>query len=217
MCNFNQIKNISTMINNDQFNIILSGILFLLCVFFEYEQIEGYEKYIIYIFLPVFSFAYYFRKLYLDNSLSFIKGNPFRINYNINPKDFGSNMNEKNFFAFLQTDNAMNSLIYIMKKIVIVNYILKNKENIEKSIFEINNMYDNFNLAQLKQKNILEILDELNILINNEKNEKIIQAQNMEEKPMENIYNLFLHFNYINIDIFNHKKIFEFLINEFSN
>ena len=217
MCNFNQIKNISTMINNDQFNIILSGILFLLCVFFEYEQIEGYEKYIIYLFLPVFSFAYYFRKLYLDNSLSFIKGNPFRINYNINPKDFRSNMNEKNFFAFLQTDNAMNSLIYIMKKIVIVNYILKNKENIEKSIFEINNMYDNFNLAQLKQKNILEILDELNILINNEKNEKIIQAQNMEEKPMENIYNLFLHFNYINIDIFNHKKIFEFLINEFSN
>ena len=223
MINLNHNKNISTMINNDQFTIILSGILFLLCVFFEYEEIEGYEKYIIYLFLPVFSFAYYFRKLYLDNSLSFIKGYKFKKNNNINDRAFGTNMNEKNFFEFLQTDNAKNSLIFILKRIVIVNYILKNNDNedIEKNIFEINNMYDSFNLPQLKEKNILGILEELNILINNETNDKNNETQNTDEETKENIYNFFLNFNNIKRsnenNIYNHSNIFNFLIKEFSN
>ena len=219
MINLNHNKNISTMINNDQFNIILSGILFLLCVFFEYEEIEGYEKYIIYLFLPVFSFAYYFRKLYLDNSLSFIKGYKFKKNNNINDRAFGTNMNEKNFFEFLQTDNAKNSLIFILKRIVIVNYILKNNDNedIEKNIFEINNMYDSFNLPQLKEKNILGILKELHILINTEANDKNNETQNTDEETKENIYNLFLNFSNIKKSIYNHSNIFNFLIKEFSN
>ena len=73
-------------------------------------------------------------------------------------------MTEKNFFDFLKTDNAMNSLNFILKKIVIVNYLLKNKEDIDKGMFELNNMYQSLNLAQLKQKNIIEILEELDII-----------------------------------------------------
>jgi hypothetical protein len=103
--------------------------------------------------------------------------------FNKNEKAFIYHMETNKFFDFLKTDNAKNCLIFILKKIIIVNYLLKNKEEVGKDMFDIDNMFDWINLSQLKQKNILEILDELNILINNEKNEKIIQAQNMEEKP----------------------------------
>jgi hypothetical protein len=141
----------------------------------------------------------------------------------MNDRAFGTNMNEKNFFEFLQTDNAKNSLIYILKRIVIANYILKNNDNedIEKNIFEINNMYDSFNLPQLKEKNILGILEELNILINNETNDKNNETQNTDEETKENIYNFFLNFNNIirsnENNIYNHSNIFNFLIKEFSN
>ena len=223
MCNLNQNTNISTMVNNDQFNIILSGILFLLCVFFEYEEIKGYEKYIIYLFLPVFSFAYYFRKLYLNNSLSFAKENPFINNNIVNEKSFAKKMTENNFFTFLKADSSMNSLIFILKKIVIANYLLKNKEEIDKGMFELNNMYESFNLPQLKQKNIIQVLDELETIINNEKNEKNNKMQT-DEEPKENIYNIFFQFfknkNKKNNEekiIYNHRNIFNFLINEFTN
>ena len=219
MCNLNQNKNISTMINNDQFNILLSGILFLTCVFFEYQEIEGYEKYIIYMFLPIYSFSYYFRKLYLDNSLSFIKEFKFKKNNNgMNDKTFMSNMNEIKFFEFLSTDKAMDPLIFILKKIVIVNYLLKNIEDIDEGMFELNNMYQNINLSQLKQKNVLQILDELDILINKEKNEKNNQIQTMEEEPQENIYNVFFNFfKSNNSNMNNYKNVFNFLIKEFTN
>ena len=79
-------------------------------------------------------------------------------------------METNKFFDFLKTDNAKNCLIFILKKIIIVNYLLKNKEEVGKDMFDIDNMFDWINLSQLKQKNILEILDELEIMINHEKN-----------------------------------------------
>ena len=216
LCNLNQNKNITTLINNDQFNIILSGILFLLCVFFDYEEIEGYEKYIIYIFLPIYSFAYYFRKLYLDNSLIFVKEYKFKKNNNMNDKAFINTMNENYFFDFLKTGNSMNSLKFILKKIVIANYLLKNKEDVDKGMFELNNMYQSLNLGQLKQKNIIQILDELETIINQENNEKNNKMQIMEEEPnKENIFNIFFKFN--NNTTFNHRNVFNFLIKEFTN
>ena len=222
MCNLDKNKNIPTMINNDQFNIILSGILFLLCVFFEYEEVEGYEKYIIYLFLPVYSFAYYFRKLYLNNSLTFGKEDLFNKNSVINERAFINKMNEKNFFEFLKTDNSSNSLKFILKKLVIVNYLLKNKDEVDKGMFETNNIYESFNLPQLKQKNIIQILDELEIIINNEKNLKNDQMEISDEEPKETIYNIFFQFfnnnnNKKNRNIYNHKNIFNFLIKEFTN
>ena len=191
MCNLEKNKNIPTMINFDQFNIILSGILFLLCVFFEYEEIEGYEKYIIYLFLPVYSFAYYFRKLYLNNSLTFAKEDLINKNSIINEKAFINKMNENYFFEFLKNDNSMKYLNFILKKIVIANCLLKNKDKVDKGMFEMNNIYESFNLPQLKQKNIIQILDELEIIINNEKNLKNNQMEINDEEPKETIYNIF--------------------------
>ena len=216
MHNLNRIKNISNLIIDDQFTNILSGILFLICVFFEYDGIKGYEKYILYLFLPLFSFSYYFRKLYLDNSLTFIKETMPKSKFNKNEKAFIYHMETNKFFDFLKTDNAKNCLIFILKKIIIVNYLLKNKEEVGKDMFDIDNMFDWINLSQLKQKNILEILDELEIMINHEKNLLDNAMIDINEEPKEYIYNIFFNFmNKKNNTIYNHKNIFQFLINEF--
>ena len=84
-------------------------------------------------------------------------------------------MNENYFFEFLKNDNSMKYLNFILKKIVIANCLLKNKDKVDKGMFEMNNIYESFNLPQLKQKNIIQILDELEIIINNEKNLKNVK------------------------------------------
>ena len=215
MHNLNQIKNISNLIVNNQFNILLSGILFLICIFFEYDDIKGYEKYILYLFLPLFSFSYYFRKLYLDNSLTFIKENMIKSKGTHNEKAFINQMEQNKFFAFLKTDNAFNSLKFILKKITIVNYLLKNKEEVAKDLFDEDIMFDWLNLSHLKQKNILEILDDLELMINNEKNTIDNKMSDINEDSKENIYNIFFNFSNKKHNIYNHKKIYEFLIDEF--
>ena len=193
---------------------MLSGILFLICIFFEYDDIKGYEKYILYLFLPLFSFSYYFRKLYLDNNLTFIKENILKSKNN--EKAFINKMEQSKFTEFLKGTDVFNSLIFILKKITIVNYLLKNEEDVNKDLFDFNKMLDWLNLSQLKQKNILEILSELELMINNEKNILENKMIDINEEPNENIYNLFFNFsNNNNKSIYNHKKIYEFLIDEF--
>ena len=221
--NIIQTKDIFLMINNDQFKIIFSGILFLLCIFFEYEEIEGYEIYILYMFLPLFIFTYYFRKIYLDNSLSFIKDN-ISSNNNSNVKPFAAYMNINDFYFFIQNENEKDStLIYLLKKLMIVNYLLKNKEEIEENMFEFDIMIKNLGIEKIKGKNICQILDDLYEIIINDKNlnDDINdnQMKDIDEIPKKNLYNLFFNFNTNKnkIKIYNHKKIFEFLISEFSN
>ena len=214
MYNLTQMKNISNLIINNQFTNLLSGILFLICIFFEYDDIKGYEKYILYLFLPLFSFSYYFRKLYLDNNLTFIKENILKSKNN--EKAFINKMEQSKFTEFLKGTDVFNSLIFILKKITIVNYLLKNEEDVNKDLFDFNKMLDWLNLSQLKQKNILEILSELELMINNEKNILENKMIDINEEPNENIYNLFFNFsNNNNKSIYNHKKIYEFLITEF--
>ena len=216
MYNLKLNKNIPYLINNEQFSIFLSGILFLICVLFEYEEIKGYEKYIIYLFLPVFSFSYFFRKLYLDNSLSFIPEYKFKKKNNLNERAFINHINKEKFYSFLETEDARNSLKFILKKITIVNCLLKNIEQTDEKIFDLNNMYENLNLSQLKEKkNIYEILDVIKNEINNEKNEFNNQMLDIGEKNKESIYNIFFEFYQNNNDIYDHKKIFEFLLGEF--
>ena len=136
--------------------------------------------------------------------------------FNKNEKAFIYHMETNKFFDFLKTDNAKNCLIFILKKIIIVNYLLKNKEEVGKDMFDIDNMFDWINLSQLKQKNILEILDELEIMINHEKNLLDNAMIDINEEPKEYIYNIFFNFmNKKNNTIYNHKNIFQFLINEF--
>ena len=214
MHNLELTKNIPYLINNEQFSIFLSGILFLICVLFEYDEIKGYEKYIIYLFLPVYSFSYYFRKLYLDNSFSFISENKFKKNENA----FINHIKKEKFFSFLETEYAKNSLLFILKKITITNYLLKNIEQPEENIFELNTMYDNLNLSQLKEKkNILEILEEINNEINKEKNEINNQMVDVGENNEENLYSIFFNFYQNNNNNYEYKKIFVFLLNVFKN
>jgi len=215
MYNLNQIKNISNLIINNQFTNLLSGILFLICVFFEYDDIKGYEKYILYLFLPLFSFSYYFRKLYLDNNLTFIKENMIKSKNANNDKAFINKMEQNKLNDFLKESDAYNSLVFILKKLTIVNYLLKNEEGVSKDIFDEDKMLDWLSLSQLKQKNILEILEELEIMINNEKNILENKMIDINEEQNENIYNIFFNLCNNNKNKYNHKKIYEFLIDEF--
>ena len=211
MNNITSNDNISSMINNDQFNIILSGILFLICVFFEYDDIKGYEKYILYLFLPIYSFSYFFRSLYLKNSLSFFKGQNFFNNKNKNNiTSFLNNMTEEVINSYLSSDEGINCLIFLLKKLTIVNYILKNEEYFQENVFEINNMYDKLNLSQLKKNNINQILDELSTLINLEKEEKnkILKTRD------KTLYSIFFDF-FKNETLYNHKNVIKFLIKKF--
>ena len=215
MYNLNQIKNISNLIINNQFTNLLAGILFLICVFFEYDDIKGYEKYILYLFLPLFSFSYYFRKLYLDNNLTFIKENMIKSKNANNDKAFINKMEQNKLNDFLKESDAYNSLVFILKKLTIVNYLLKNEEGVSKDIFDEDKMLDWLSLSQLKQKNILEILEELEIMINNEKNILENKMIDINEEQNENIYNIFFNLCNNNKNKYNHKKIYEFLIDEF--
>ena len=196
------------MINNDHFRVLLSGILFLACVFFDYEDIEGYEKYILLLFLPVLNFGYFLRKLYLDNSFSFNKSN------NFNGKSFIDNMNKQRFYLYLSTEEDIkNVIIFLAKKLVITNLILKNDDKIKDVSFELNDMLDNLNLSNLKNKKMINILDELSNMIkigdNKDKlmdiddnyNNNIIKPQ--KECPY------FVHFSK-----YNYEKVFDLLIKE---
>ena len=174
MYNLTQMKNISNLIINNQFTNLLSGILFLICIFFEYDDIKGYEKYILYLFLPLFSFSYYFRKLYLDNNLTFIKENILKSKNN--EKAFINKMEQSKFTEFLKGTDVFNSLIFILKKITIVNYLLKNEEDVDSKDSK----------AELEDKDVkeLEKIEELigeNIDSLEEQTEDSINENNPEE------------------------------------
>ena len=189
------------MINNDHFRVILSSILFLICVFFDYENIEGYEKYILILFLPLLGFGYFLRKLYLDNSFAFNKAN------NKNNNSFIDNMNKEKFYEYLSTDQSVvNVLIFITKKILITNLILKNEDNIKNISLELNDMLDTLNLSNLKNKNIIQILDELTLMIKNNDDNKMKDIDDTNDNKVCGYFKIFSNYNY--------EKIFNLLINE---
>ena len=166
-----QLKNLNfyevdlrKIIENDYCKFILAELLFLLCVFFNYSNIEGYEKYILLIFMPLNGFGYFLRKIYLDNSFSFIK--------NKTEKSFISQMNLNNLIKYLKEDKEAtnNILSFLLKKIFIANCILKNDRIDNDDNSSIDDLLEKFNLSSLKNKNYIDILDELIILINNDSN-----------------------------------------------
>ena len=196
------------MINNDHFRVLLSGILFLACVFFDYEDIEGYEKFILLLFLPVLNFGYFLRKLYLDNSFSFNKSN------NFNGKSFIDNMNKQRFYLYLSTEEDIkNVIIFLAKKLVITNLILKNDDKIKDVSFELNDMLDNLNLSNLKNKKMINILDELSNMIkigdNKDKLMDIDDNYNNNIIKPQNECPYFVHFSK-----YNYEKVFDLLIKE---
>ena len=175
------------MLLNDHFRYILSGILFFICVFFDYKDIKGYEKYILLIFLPVYLFEYYLRKLYLDNSLSYIYSH------------FSENMNYKNFENYVLSDKEVfNTFYFIIKKLYITNCILKNETELDENCLNQDNMLESLNMKELKdKKNMFEILDTL---------EKMVEEKDdvMRDEEIFSSY-------------YNYKETFNLFINDQNN
>ena len=154
--------------NNHLYHIY--EIIFLITCFFDYEEIEGYEKYILYMALPIFAFGFYLKNLYIQNSFIFSK------------EKFLEHLNIEELYKFLKEDDSLNLIIIHLVKELLINKIIISKGiDIDKLSLELNDNLDLLNLSSLKNKTLLETLDELG---------KLIEVDSTNEK-MKHIYENF--------------------------
>ena len=62
---------IQDIIQLDNAKLKTCEILFLFTILFDYEEIEGYEKYIIYMVLPIYAFGFFLKNIYFMTSFYF--------------------------------------------------------------------------------------------------------------------------------------------------
>ena len=151
-------------------------ILLLLSFFFDYEQIEGFEKYIIYMLLPIYAFGFFLKIIYIINH--------FRFNEEVFLKHFRL----EEMYDYFKHDPSLNLIItQIVKQLTYNKAIMSKNIDTDKLSMELNDNLDLLNLSSLKGKSLLETLDEL---------EKLIEADKSNEK-MKHLYdNLKMDFNY---------------------
>ena len=161
-------------------------ILLLLSFFFDYEQIEGYEKYIIYMLLPMYAFGFFLKKIYILNHFRF------------NEEVFLKYLTSEEMYDYFKQDTSLILIItQIVKHLTYNKAIMSKNIDTDKLSMELNDNLDLLNLSSLKGKSILEILDEL---------DKLIDADKNNEK-MKHLYdNLKMNFNY--------KETFQKLLDE---
>ena len=154
---------IQDIIQLDNAKLKSCEILFLFTILFDYEEIEGYEKYIIYMVLPIYAFGFFLKNIYFMTSFYFEQ------------KIFLEYLNTEELYKFLNEDNTLNNIIVQVVKELAYTKIIMNKDiDADKLSFELNDNLDLLNLPSLKNKKILEILDELDKLIEVDKsNEKM--------------------------------------------
>ena len=171
-----------------QLNVIklkTSELLFFLTDLFEYNQIEGYEKYILYMLLPIYSFGFFLKNIYLKTHLIFDK------------KIFLEHLNSEEMYKFFKEDTSLILILTrLIKELVYTKSIMITNVDEKKLSMKLEDNLDYLNLSSLKGKNILQILDELDILIEADANNKKMQ-------PLYN--NLKTDFNY--------KEIFQKILN----
>ena len=113
-------SNFSEMMLEDNLKKILFQILFLICILFDYESISGYEKYIMKLFLPLYSIQYFIRQISINDKLQFCLEN---------------NYNEKNFNQYITSDkNVLNVLKYISRNIMLTNLLIRYNNDTQKSL-----------------------------------------------------------------------------------
>ena len=59
------------LIKNDSLRLKICKLLFLIALLMDYNEIEGFEKYLIYISLPIFGFGFFFKDIYFKNTFTF--------------------------------------------------------------------------------------------------------------------------------------------------
>ena len=176
---------IESFIKNNSVKTNIWEILLLISFLFEYEEVEGYEKYILYMVLPIYAVGLFWRKLYLDNAFCSSK------------EIFSEKLTMDELNKFLKDDTSINMAIVQFVKQLLFNKAIMNKNiDIDNISLELNDNLDLLNLGDLKNKNLIELLDEL---------EKLIDADSVNEK-MKHINNNFKTQN-------NYKDIFQMLLN----
>ena len=169
-------SNLEEFIKNDSLRLKLCKLLFLLSLLFDYEEIEGFEKYIIYICLPIFGFGFFFKDIYFKNTFTF------------NQKNFLNSLTEENLYEYLKNDKSLNNiLIHVVKQILITKLLLKNEVDFDKVSLELNDMLDLLDLSELKNKSFLEILEYLEKAIMSEKDKKIFEIFNPKNSYKESL------------------------------
>ena len=177
---------IDNLIQINRIKIITCEILFLLTVFFEYEEIEGYEKYILYYTMPIYAFGFFLKEIYLKTSLKF------------NKDVFSENLTPDNLDKFLKENTSLNNImILLMKQLLITKLIMIKDIDANKLSFELNDNIDLLNLSSLKNKTFEETLEEL---------DKLIEADTLNNKK-KTLYENFM-------PIYKYKEVFKLILNE---
>jgi len=146
--------NFAEMMLEDNLKKILFKILFLICILFDYESINGYEKYIMKLFLPLYSVQYFIRQISFNDKLQFC---------------FENNYNESNFNQYIASNkNILNVLKYITKNIMLTNLLIRYNDDIQKNIinnenisFELNQMLEKIGFSNYISKPYSEIISDL--------------------------------------------------------
>jgi hypothetical protein len=145
---------IDYLIQLDNAKLRTSEMLMLISFFFEYEQVEGFEKYIIYLILPFYAFGFFLKSIYFLTS--------FRFNKAI----FLEHLNAGEMEKFLKEDTTLNLIIaQVAKQCAYTKAIMNKNIDASKLTMNVDDNLDLLNLPTLKGKSLLEILDELEILI----------------------------------------------------
>ena len=184
ICKFdNPIKDI---IQFDNVKLKTCEILFLLSILFNFEQIDGYEKYILYMVLPIYAFGFFLREIYYKTSFYFLK------------EKFLVLLDSQKLYQYLKEDNATlnNIIVQVVKELVYNKVVMNTDIDVDKLSLELNDNLDFLNLSSLKGKTFLEIME-------------ILHKSIEEDKDSE------LKFLYDNLKINNdYKQVFEIILNE---
>ena len=179
-------KHIEEIVQNDNAKLKTCELLSLFALLFEYEQIEGYEKYIIYMVLPIYVFGFFFKSIYFKTSFEF------------SPKIFEEHLGKDELCEFLYNEPTLNRIMPQITKQLVYNKVAMRKDiDLDKINIELNDNLDFLNLPSLKNKNIFETFEEL---------DKLIEEDAKDEKKKHLYNNLKLPYNY--------NEIFDFLLSE---
>ena len=138
------------LIKNDNIRLKICQLLFLIPMLFDYDEIEGYEKYIIYMILPIWGFGFFFKDLYIKTHFLY------------NKDKFLEELTDEKLLQYLKTDKSLQLTVNsIVTKLFIVKIVMSNDIDADKVKFELNEMLDVLNLPDLKNKKYFEILQNL--------------------------------------------------------
>ena len=161
---------LNEILNNDRLKIKLCQIIFLICLLFDYEEIEGYEKFIIYMSLPIYGFGFFYKDIYFKNTFTFFKDK------------FLLELKEEKLYEFFKTGKYIERVFpHVIKLLLITKLLMRNDIDCDKVTLELNGMLDLLNLSELKNKSFLDILENLEksfVNISNEKDKKIWEIFN---------------------------------------